>query len=506
MLDTHQADIFTIIISILIKILMKFLITLIFLTTIIAEIHLPQESLSQKLYNSYSEYKENSITNRRFKHSDMIQVINTINKKNQFKVDTVGKSLGNRDIFMLSIGKGTTNVLLWSQMHGDESTATMALFDIFNFLTESDEFDSFRKELLKNLKIFFVPMLNPDGAEFFQRRNLLDIDLNRDALRLEFPESKVLKGLRNKLQPKFAFNLHDQNTLYTSGNSFHSATISFLAPAFNYKKEINEVRANTMKVIVNIYNELKKYIPGHIAKYKDDFEPRAFGDNFIKWGTSSVLIESGGWKNDEEKQFIRKLNYIAILTGLNSIANKSYKKADIQDYHDIPFNDNLLFDLLLRNLKIKHNDDFYKVDVGIVREEKITKDHTQNFYSGTIEDWGDLSIFYGYDEIDLEGYELRSSNIYNINLEQLSTINYFNLIKEGYGFIQIDSLHFQREYSSIPLNIVMNGVNVNLEPKYGDFANFTIWKDNKLRYNIINGFIYDIRNDIDLKTNGLIFK
>ncbi len=111
-----------------------------------------------------------------------------------------------------------------------------------------------------------------------------------------------------------------------------------------------------MKLIVNIYDELKKFIPGHIAKYKDDFEPRAFGDNFIKWGTSSVLIESGGWKNDEEKQFIRKLNYISILAGLNSIANKLYEKADIKVYNNIPFNDNLLFDLLLRNLSVKYKD------------------------------------------------------------------------------------------------------------------------------------------------------
>jgi hypothetical protein len=31
-------------------------------------------------------------------------------------------------------GHGPTTVLLWSQMHGDESTATMALADIFAFL------------------------------------------------------------------------------------------------------------------------------------------------------------------------------------------------------------------------------------------------------------------------------------------------------------------------------------------------------------------------------------
>ena len=61
---------------------------------------------------------------------------------------------------MISVGQGDIDVLLWSQMHGDESTATAAIFDIFNYL-KTDQ------TLLKNLKVHFIPMLNPDGAEVF---------------------------------------------------------------------------------------------------------------------------------------------------------------------------------------------------------------------------------------------------------------------------------------------------------------------------------------------------
>ena len=484
---------------------MKSLITLIFLFTIFSRSVLPQNFSSQDIYSSYSNYKETEIRSKRIKHSDLTKKINEIKKNNILNVEDAGISLEGRAIKLLSIGKGKTKVLIWSQMHGDESTATMALIDLFNFFEADDEFNEFRKELLKKLKIYFIPMLNPDGAEEFTRRNRLGIDLNRDALRLEFPESKVLKTVRDTLKPKFAFNLHDQNTRYTSGNSYRSATLSFLAPAFNYEKEINDVRGNTMKLIVNLYDELNKYIPGHIAKYKDDFEPRAFGDNFIKWGTSSVLIESGGWKNDDEKQFIRKLNFIAILTGLNSIANKLYAKADIDVYHNIPLNDNLLFDLLLRNLSFNYKNESYTVDIGINREGKVTKDQTQDYYAGVIEDWGDLSIFYGYDEFDLSGYEIQESKIFDLPIQNLNELDLDKLLIEGYGFIKIDSTSIKREFSSIPFNLILDHSEINLEPRYNGHANFTIWKDNKLRYNIINGFIYDVNSDLELKNNGLIY-
>ncbi|GAH27551.1 unnamed protein product, partial [marine sediment metagenome] len=58
---------------------------------------------------------------------------------------------------------------------------------------------------------------------------------------------------------------------------------------------------------------IQKYAPGQVGRYNDDFEPRAFGDNIQKWGTSTILIESGGFQNDTEKQEIRKLNYVSIL-------------------------------------------------------------------------------------------------------------------------------------------------------------------------------------------------
>ncbi len=99
-----------------------------------------------------------------------------------------GRSVEGRPIYAVRFGHGPMRVLLWSQMHGDEPTATMAIADIFTFLAASS--DPLVERLDSRLTVVFVPMLNPDGAERFQRRNVMGIDINRDARELVTPEGQ----------------------------------------------------------------------------------------------------------------------------------------------------------------------------------------------------------------------------------------------------------------------------------------------------------------------------
>ena len=223
----------------------------------------------ERIIDTYDTYKESSITNRRFKHADIVPLIQNVKTDKRFSVNEAGQSIEGRSIYHISIGSGETTALLWSQMHGDEPTATMALFDLFNFLMADDEFKSWKEELLSKISLHFIPMLNPDGAERFMRRNRLGVDLNRDALRLQSPEARLLKDVRDQLDADFGFNLHDQGRVYTAGRSDQPATISFLAPAYNYAKDINEGRGNAMKVIALMNRTLQKHIPGQVGKYDD---------------------------------------------------------------------------------------------------------------------------------------------------------------------------------------------------------------------------------------------
>jgi len=451
------------------------------------------EGLSkEQLEAAYIQYKEASLTDRRFKQADIAPLIKS--RSDDFLVEELGESIQEREIYQLAYGKGSTKVMLWSQMHGNESTATMALFDLFNFLEgRGDGFDSIRNPIRDQLNIRFIPMVNPDGAEKFRRRNALDIDLNRDALDESTPEAVLLKAARENFQPSFGFNLHDQQIYYNVKGSRKPATISVLAPAYNEETEVNTVREKSMQLIVGMNQMLQQIVPGQVGKYDDAFEPRAFGDNFQKWGTSTILIESGGYPNDPEKQYIRQLNFMVILDALYAIATQNYEQYVLEDYYAIPDNDSKLMDLILRKVSVELKGKYYQVDLGINRRE-VELD--SGFLSlGSITDKGDLSVYYGYEEIHAEGFHYRQGNIWKGGFESLDHITQekaLELLKQGYMGIVV-STENKGKLHRLPLVVVTQEKAFRSGHQIGGAANFFLQQGEEVRYAIVNGFLIDLK-------------
>ena len=465
-------------------------------------------AIAESFYNEYDFFKEKRITQRRFKHSDMCKILSKFRANKKFKFKKVGKSAQGREIELVTLGTGKTKVFLWSQMHGNESTATMALFDIFNFFEDSNTQKDIKEFLLKNLKLFFIPMVNPDGTELFQRENIYNIDINRDAVALQTPEGKILMDTFKKIKPTFSFNLHDQGIWYSAGYTKNPATISFLAPAFNEEKSLNTVRKNSMKIIVAMYKVLSKYIPNCVARYSDEFEPRAYGDMFQSLGSSTILIESGGRKDDVEKQYIRKMNYISILAGLYLIADKSFREVDLRLYDEIPFNQERLYDIILRNLKFNAKGKSFIGDIGIKIEENNT-DKAKNFYfKSEIVGIGDLSTFYGYSEMDLKGFEIFPGKTYKKVFNKVGDINKSDidkLISKGYTNIIAKDTD-KKDFVNFPLNVfsIRNKNKVN-NIKINNPADFVIRKKDKIYFVVINGFVIDLKNRNYKNINGVVF-
>lgn len=456
---------------------------------------LTQRGVTQDLsvvWHQYDRYREPALKDRFFKHIDVLPLIQKQEKSDLFKVETAGSSAQGRSIFHLTAGRGKLKILLWSQMHGDETTATRALFDLFNFLKADDEHNQLRKRLLDRLEFHFIPLLNPDGAEFYKRRNALDIDVNRDARMLVSPEAKLLMDMAKKIEPDFGFNLHDQSVLYTAGATKNTATISFLDPAYNYAKDLNDVRKKARQVIVSMNNVLQQYIPDKVARYNDDYDPRCFGDTFQGMGISTILIESGGYPGDLEKEYIRKLNFYALLTALNGIANESYLKEDIAIYERIPENNRSLYNLLVRNVEIMKQGNSFVTNLGINHSQIKDADYRGLSYQGNIEELGDVERVYGYDEVDASGMAYASGKVKTLTKKEwtgLSLAAELQLIRDGYLFVKwADGKSAVGPVKNRLLNLsnkaVLSGAAGLNQP-----ANFLLTKQGKVVYAIINGFL-----------------
>src|SRR5688572_7274563 len=315
----------------------------------------------------HERYRVAAISKRAFKPADYWTAVTQYTTGSVSKTE-VGQSADGRPLYLLSYGNGPVRVLLWSQMHGDESTASMALADVVHYLHTGDQRT---RQWADKVTIYMLPVLNPDGADRFHRENALGIDINRDARVQSTPEARTLKAVRDRVQPQFGFNLHDQNVRTRVGNTDRTAAIALLAPPTDATGAVNDVRRRAIHIAAVVRNAIEPLVGGHIAKYDESFNPRAFGDLMQQWGTSTVLIESGGWRGDPEKQHLRKVNFVALVAALDAIADNTYAQADRTAYESLPSNGRAARDLLVRGgTVVIPGFAPYRADIAVDAEER----------------------------------------------------------------------------------------------------------------------------------------
>lgn len=352
---------------------------------------------------NHQAYRDSNFTNRFINHTGLQAKINALAADGIFNIEQIGSSAQGRAIHCLSIGKGATQVLLWSQMHGDEPTATLAMLDLFNFFVADDEHNHIRKQILDHCTLHFIPMLNPDGAEVYTRRNAQGIDINRDFLAEQSPEARILKQIQQRVKPQFGFNLHDQGSLWSVQGSKKPAPISLLAPPADEQATVSPSRLKAIQIAAGINNLLQQQIPGQIGRWDDTFEPRSFGDNFQRLGMATILIESGGYIGDPERQFVRKLNFDGILFALQQIASGEYQNQSPDDYYRIPQNNKEIFHILIKNCRLQTQAATIQADIGLNYTEQFDLPKQSSTLVYTLADIGDLHTYGAYEVIDANG-------------------------------------------------------------------------------------------------------
>jgi hypothetical protein len=358
-----------------------------------------QEIDPSRYLQIYKDYSLAPQDLRTMNHTFISEQLKNISGQNRsIRLQTIGISAEQRDLFLVSFGKGKIKLLLWSQMHGDECTATAALLAIFNYFAHNDR-DPVVQNISRNLSINVIPMLNPDGAEINQRWNAQDIDINRDARGQMTPEGRILKQMQEQIKPDYGFNLHDMMGREMAGESKKALYLALMAPPYNKEDEDSASRIRAKKLAVYLNQILEPLVGGHIARYKADYMPRAFGDAMQNWGVSTILIESG-LNDTPDPHYLVKLNFVALLSAFDAIAAGKVEQSDAALYNQIPLEGESLFDILIRDVLICNGTTLppFRADIGINIDSKL--EMGREIRTSVISEIGDLSLTTGLQVIE----------------------------------------------------------------------------------------------------------
>lgn len=343
--------------------------------------------------SNYDSLKEHTIVGRYVTHNEIDHYLQKVTS--HFLIETIGTSVKGLPIPLVTLGNGPRKILMWSQMHGNESTTTKAVLDLLNFLKIPS---ALQTAITANCTIKIIPILNPDGALAYTRVNANGVDLNRDAQERSQPESKVLRKVLDDFKPNFCFNLHDQRTIFNVGLTNKPATVSFLAPAHDEERTVSETRALSMKIIAGMEAELRHSIPGHIGRFDDSFNPNCVGDAFQMLKTPTILVEAGHFQEDYDRERTREFIFWAIKAAVEIISSESFHNFEISDYFLIPENGKLFFDVLIKNahlINLKYPKGF---SVGLLYKEVL--EANKIVFELQVAEIGVLDAYFGHKTYD----------------------------------------------------------------------------------------------------------
>ena len=356
----------------------------------------------------------------------ILPLLNSLNS--DFEITEIGKSVQGRAIHQVKIGTGATKILMWSQMHGNESTTTKGLFDFFNFLQSDNEM---AKRIKSDYTLLCIPMLNPDGAFLYTRENANEVDLNRDAFNATQPEMQVLHDVYKSFNPDYCYNLHDQRTIFGTEGFNLPATVSFLSPAYNEEREYNEVRLKAIHIINRMNDALQVYIPNQIGRFDDSYNVNCTGDYFTTQNTPTILFEAGHYANDYDRDIVRKFIFISLLSSFNGSYENVIVDNEMIDYLKIPQNNKCFYDFIYKNVKIIDNNVEKIINFAAQYTEVVQKGQLK--FVATIAKIDDLQNFKGHLEYDCEEGLFSSKEIHFPVLEEKADFFINNLTEFNNG-------------------------------------------------------------------------
>jgi hypothetical protein len=199
-----------------------------------------------------------------------------------------------------------------------------------------------------------------------------------------------------------------------------------------------------------------------------------------------------------------------LLDALYAIAQAAYTREEVQAYYDIPENEKYLFDLIIRNVLVKEGGIEHLSDIGINRYEVNGPDAASFYYRSQIDEVGDMSIYYGYEEFDAKGLLYQCGKIRKEpfkSVEALKKEDIGALLAKGYSGVRVKRPVTPIQLKGVPINVIKNSRHCPTAPALNLVPEFFLSQpdtNGELKYAVINGFIVPINGQTTNFKNALV--
>ncbi len=225
-------------------------------------------------YNGNETIKNERLTS----YEDLVkQLERADNRSDNVNVEVIGQSVKGRNLHLVKFGNNPENptILFLTQQHGNEALITEAALHVIKNLSGNSRQV---QELADEVNVFFVPRLNPDGAEgdvnfdtsdhvlggLATVNNANNVNLNRDHIdRLE-PETAALhNNVLQRYNIDYLVDFHHQSAQYAVDDRYVSG-----AMLYPTNSEVDEDVIEMSKQLGAVmYDAVDARGFGNIAKY-----------------------------------------------------------------------------------------------------------------------------------------------------------------------------------------------------------------------------------------------
>lgn len=239
----------------------------------------------------------------------------------RLRVMSIGKSVKGKDIPLVVVSdpnvpvEMTKRLFIVCRQHGDEPAPTEAMLSLIEDLAFTS--DENAADVLSKVSFFIVPMMNPDGADRYQRRNANRADLNRDWIKLSQPETRYVRAMIDAVSPDVVIDEHELSPRNPRGDYVETA-----GPTCGAPPEVVQESTRMRRLVVGMLRTHDLQVKSYEI---DDQHPARLAHRYfpVHGSTNTLLLETRqSGLRQYQLQYRVKLHIVGTMTVAKYLAGQ----------------------------------------------------------------------------------------------------------------------------------------------------------------------------------------